>query len=1231
GQQSDIDLNEFLQNIGDPTTEDDDDLQPVSFVWEQVGNDVFLPFFNPEFADGGALAEGATSIIPFLADNPFGAGGASLTAVYLVTPTSGGSLNCEGDPFLVTVIVNPSFQASIGQNGDNTLCYGESRTLNALPNSGNDYTYEWSIVSGGGTIDPEEGNTTSISYTAPESGAGGTVDIQVIVTEVATNCVEIATVTFTLEELPVVVENASLEECETEVGGGEASFDLTDDVVTTTTDVTVTHHENESDAILGVQAIDPADDYVSGSATIFARLSKGEGVSIGTLDLVVNPKPVLEVVATHAACSEQLGSAVVTVTNPGTDTYTYALTGGETNADGIFDDLPPNADGEMYEVTVTNDETDCDNTITFTITEPAEVVTMATQVNVGCFREATGSITVSSTGGDGNYTYTIDPPATFDEATNTFTGLTAGTYSISTEDGNECEGNAPIMVTITQPDDPLFIDPETTQLTNATCFGAADGTIFPTVTGGTVPYTYAWTTQDGTIPAGLESVPVLVGVTAGTYNLKVTDMNGCMTDADFRVDEPMEIMVAVTAQTDPTCNGEATGSVTLGVTGGNAGAMFTYSIDPPAGNIDDQAGTISDLPAGTYTVTAAEVGNATCVGSVEITITEPDPVTASVVDQTDVLCFGEATGSVTLMGAGGNGTYEFSISDGDEDDTNDPTVTDNVISGLSAGTYTVLVTDGNGCAGPAEGITVTITENPEIEITAQTVTNVTCAGDEDGSISISVGGGVPGYMYAWTAEGDATVPPGQDDEQDLTGLGAGTYNLVVTDDEGCTKMFSFTVMEGAEVMATAAMLMDCEAEQGEGEALFDLTSADIMATAGTTISYYTSEGDAVLGINAIPGTDEDAYVSGSATIFVRVESSEGCVAFTTIELVVKPLPALTIEGGDFLCSDEEGIILFATVNGEEADGGTFTITPDDAFVINDGDGALLIDAISPAGTYTIKYVSEAIDGCVDSVSIDFTIQEAPAPMITATETSGTTDDDGTICSGDMVTLTASVRDGFPDAQDVVFTWSTGETGASIMVSPTETTTYTVTASCCGGLDNDCDGDIDFTVIVNDPPVAEITNLPASICLNDESIILEGSPAGGSFSGNGIIVSSSDQCPPAIWINEFHYDNSGGDVGEGVEIAGTAGYDLTEVTVALYNGSSSQRNVYATITFSGTIPDEGNGYGAVFVARADIQNGPPDGLALVDDGDVVEFISYEGSFTAVSGPAKDMTSVDIGVS
>lgn len=117
--------------------------------------------------------------------------------------------------------------------------------------------------------------------------------------------------------------------------------------------------------------------------------------------------------------------------------------------------------------------------------------------------------------------------------------------------------------------------------------------------------------------------------------------------------------------------------------------------------------------------------------------------------------------------------------------------------------------------------------------------------------------------------------------------------------------------------------------------------------------------------------------------------------------------------------------------------------------------------------------------------------------------------------------------------------------------------------------------------------------------------------------------------PVLFVNELHYDNSGGDVGEGIEVAGTAGLDLTGYSIAFYNGNGG--DVYKTENLSGVLPNQDNGYGTLSFEVSGIQNGAPDGLALINpEGNVIQFLSYEGSFVATSGPAAGLESTDIGV-
>jgi DNA/RNA endonuclease G (NUC1) len=132
-----------------------------------------------------------------------------------------------------------------------------------------------------------------------------------------------------------------------------------------------------------------------------------------------------------------------------------------------------------------------------------------------------------------------------------------------------------------------------------------------------------------------------------------------------------------------------------------------------------------------------------------------------------------------------------------------------------------------------------------------------------------------------------------------------------------------------------------------------------------------------------------------------------------------------------------------------------------------------------------------------------------------------------------------------------------------------------------------------------------------------------------------MTGSRAQGTPTVFINEFHYDNTGTDAGEFIEIAGPAGTNLTGYSLVLYNGEGTPvGQSYNTLALSGVIPDQMNGFGTLSFAYAvnGIQNGPKDGIALVQGAStVIQFLSYEGTLTASNGPASGMASTDIGKS
>ena len=210
-------------------------------------------------------------------------------------------------------------------------------------------------------------------------------------------------------------------------------------------------------------------------------------------------------------------------------------------------------------------------------------------------------------------------------------------------------------------------------------------------------------------------------------------------------------------------------------------------------------------------------------------------------------------------------------------------------------------------------------------------------------------------------------------------------------------------------------------------------------------------------------------------------------------------------------------------------------------------------------------------------------------------------------------------------------------GSHTVISSSTPAVVTLTVTDNNGNASACTANI--TVEDNVAPIALCNDLTIQLDAGGSASIGTGDVDGGSSDACGIeslalsqeAFGCSDIAGGAlVWINEFHYDNASGDVGEFVEVAGVAGTDLTVYSLVLYNGNNQAS--YNTFALPGSIPDEGgSGFGAVSVLTSGLQNGSPDGIALIGPGGVVEFLSYEGSFTASGGPADGVLSEDVGVS
>ncbi|MDH7445151.1 T9SS type A sorting domain-containing protein [Aquimarina sp. 2201CG14-23] len=357
--------------------------------------------------------------------------------------------------------------------------------------------------------------------------------------------------------------------------------------------------------------------------------------------------------------------------------------------------------------------------------------------NASCNGDTDGQITGSGTGGTMPYTYQWSNGAT----TASTTGLAAGTYTITITDANGCTDDASTSVT-----EPTAVVAAALVDSNASCNGDTDGQITGSGAGGTMPYTYSW--SNGATTAST------TGLAAGTYTITITDANGCTDDASTTVTEPTAVVAAALVDSNASCNGDTDGQITGSGTGGTM--PYTYSWSNGA-----TTASTTGLAAGTYTVTITDANG--CTDDASTSVTEPTAVVAAALVDSNASCNGDTDGQITGSGAGGTMPYTYSWSNG---------ATTASTAGLSAGTYTITITDANGCTDE-ESTTVT---EPAALVAATVVDANQTPGASDGAATGSASGGTMPYTYLWSNGGTTAS---------ITGLTAGTYTVSVTDNNGC--------------------------------------------------------------------------------------------------------------------------------------------------------------------------------------------------------------------------------------------------------------------------------------------------------------------------------------------------------------------------------------------------------------------------------------------------------------
>ncbi len=662
------------------------------------------------------------------------------------------------------------------------------------------------------------------------------------------------------------------------------------------------------------------------SGTIFGGLSGGTytvtvqdaNLCTSTVQVTITQPSNLSVSAsgqTNVLCfNGTTGSATVAGAG-GTPGYLYKIGNGSYQNSGTFSGLAAG----VYTITV-QDAGTCTSTTTVTITQPSTAVSVSNsnQTNVLCNSASTGSVTVAGGGGTGAYQYKIGSGAY--QSSPTFSGLAAGTYTITVQDANLCTST--LSVTITQPTTALSVSNSTQ--TNILCNNGSTGSVTVAGAGGTGAYQY----KIGN--GAYQSSPTFSGLSVGTYTITVQDANLCTSTINVVISQPnTAVSGSITAQTNVACGGN-TGAVTVAGAGGTG--AFQYKI----GNGSYQnSGTFTGLAAGTYTVTVQDAN--LCTSTVSVTITQPvNALSVSNSNQTNVLCFNSATGSVTVAGAGGAGSYQYKIGNG-------PLQNSGTFTGLGAGTYVITVQDINSCTST---VSVTITQ-PAVALTGSIVTqtSASCSGGL-GDVSVTGIGGTGAYQYK--LDNGTYQNSGA-----FTGLNAASYVITVQDANGCTTTIPVTIGSISNVLATVGTITPATCNG------FTDGGVVINGSGGSgALNYSINNGTTFGSSNSFTGL-------GGGNYSVIVKDNSGC-ADTVSFNVTEPapfVPTTNVTGSVSIC-DGDSILLSVTSPNSTACSWSTTET-----------GSIIY--VGQAGTVTVNCTDN--NGC-QGTSADIIIGTTPLPV-----------------------------------------------------------------------------------------------------------------------------------------------------------------------------------------------------------------------------------------------------------
>ncbi|WP_293892208.1 PKD domain-containing protein [Flavobacterium sp.] len=775
------------------------------------------------------------------------------TVYYYCTITQAAGSGCNATTNTAEVIVNVA-PTIANQPASSTVCVNGTPTLLSLTynNGVGTPTYQWYT----NTINSNTGGNiiigaTNATYSPPALTSGTTYYYCVVTFSALTGGCSVITTnpaTVIVNDNPVISSTASTICSATTFtvtpanGGGNivpsgTTYTWSNPIISPTATVTGASAQPTAQPNISQTLVNTT----TSPSTVTYTVTPASGTCVGanfTVTVTVNPAINPNIVLNDNRCfGVNIASITTNITggipfSSGTP-YNISWTG-----PGVFTSTATsisNLAPGTYNVTIA-DAGGCPFSNSYTITEPADIIiTVDNESDVTCYNAANGSIQITVTGGTGSYVYTWTKGGSPYAVTEDISGLSPGNYTVSVTDANNC-GPRAASFTITEP--PLLVLSLVSQ-TNVLCYGASTGAIVVNVTGGTVGsgYGFSWSGPGGFTSASQN----LSGIPAGTYNLTVTDANGCIKTLSVVITQSNDIVIAYTT-TPITCYGANNASMTVTLSGGNAPYTFQWS------NLSTSL-IQTNLSAGNYTITVTD--NVGCIKTATIVIPEA-PVFTVNPTVSNITCFGAHNGSINLNLTGGIAPVALSWSDGSSAGL--------IRNNLAAGTYTATISDGTPCYIVR---TFTIVEPQALVLSANLTNAFNCTTANSGAIDLIVAGGTPPYTYSWS-NSSAT--------EDLNNITSGNYLVTVTDANGCIKtaQYSITRPDPILINVITQTTFDCAAHS---------VNQNFTAQVSGGIPPYQLQWSS----GTISGANNETMHSDvNGTVLLTVTDSYGCIATQTV-------------------------------------------------------------------------------------------------------------------------------------------------------------------------------------------------------------------------------------------------------------------------------------------------------------------------------------------------------------